>query len=69
MPTISFTRNFEVTREQYEEMLAYKPPKELLAYKPPKELTEALIEYRKNPYKEVTDPKRIREVLGEWGKE
>lgn len=60
MPTISFTRNFEVTREQYEEMLAYNPPKEL---------TEALEEYRKHPYKEVTDPKRIREILGEWAKQ
>lgn len=30
MPTISFTRHFEVTREKYEEMLAYKPPKELI---------------------------------------
>ena len=59
MATISFTRNMEVTREQYEEMLAYKPPKEL---------TEALEEYRKNPYKQVTDPKRIREILGEWAK-
>lgn len=57
MPTISFTRNFEVTREKYEEMLAYKPPKEL---------TKALEEYQKNPYNEVTDPKRIREILGDW---
>lgn len=57
MPTISFTRTFEVTREKYEEMLAYTPPKEL---------TEALEEYRKHPYKEVTDPKRIREILGDW---
>lgn len=60
MPTISFTRNLEVTREQYEEMLAYKPQKEL---------TEALEEYWKNPYKQVTDPKIIREILGEWTKQ
>lgn len=59
MPTISFTRTFEVTREQYEEMLAYTPLKEL---------TEALEEYRKHPYKEVTDPKRIMEILGEWAR-
>ena len=59
MATISFTRDFEVTRRKYEEMLAYKPPKEL---------TKALEEYQKNPYKEITDSKRIREILGEWGK-
>lgn len=57
MPTISFDRRIEVTEEEYNRMLEYKMPQEMVA---------ALENYRNNPYTEVTDPVKIREILGEW---
>lgn len=59
MPIISFDRKIVVTPEQYQKMLETTMPKEI---------QEALEEYQKNPYEYVTDPTRIREMLGEWAK-
>lgn len=47
MPTISFNRKISATPEQYQKILDTTMPKEMLT---------ALDEYRKNPYKEFTNP-------------
>lgn len=60
MPTISFDRRIEITEEEYKRMLEFKMPKEMVT---------ALEDYKKNnPYEEVTDPTRIREILGKWAR-
>lgn len=50
---------FSITPEQYQKILETTMPQEM---------QNALEEYKKDPYKEITDPQEIRKILGKWAK-
>ncbi len=61
MATISFTRKIEISREQYEKMLKSTPTKEFY---------DAMEKFKKeNSIKYEIGSERIREILGDFGRE
>lgn len=50
---------FSITPEQYQKILETTMPQEM---------QDALEEYEKDSYEEITDPQEIRKILGEWAK-